>query len=478
MRILFTTPALRRLLFIGGCLLLNAAAQAQSPAVDPAFPPVQITKLVNGVPWPAYIADVVRQPDGKYLVGGDFQTLNGLPASNLARLLPNGSVDAAFTAACAADAPVNAIVLQPDGKVLVSGSFQNVGGGGRRALARLQTNGTLDPSFAPPVGQLTAAGSLALQPDGKVLAAGRFNVAAAGAGEQTLLRFDGATGQYDPSFQFTLPTVDSYPSRLLLQPDGKIVVGGSVPSYRQAMILMRLDANGAADTSFPQWMNRFSGGITSLALDDVGRIYAAGLYNGMGGGHSGLRRYLPNGSVDMSFNFAGQNTEVTSVALQPNGRVLAGTATTERVLANGAVDASYLGANGPLGTSVTGIRRLLVDPSGAILAAGSFSLAGTSSQTQIGLVRLLDANVLAVQPSAASTQLAAWPIPAHDVLHLRLSAAGQRVQLLDVLGRVVRSYQQPAAQLSIPVAGLPAGAYQLRVAFTDGRQATRRVVVQ
>lgn len=469
------TPALRHL-FLAGALLLSAGARAQ--VLDAAFPPVHITKQLNGVAWPAYIAEVVRQPDGKYLVGGDFQTLNGVPTLNLARLLPNGTVDASFTAP--ADGPVNALVLQPDGQILVGGSFQNLGGSPRRGLARLRADGTVDPGFVPPLSPPAVVGSLVRQPDGKVLATGRLSVPATGPAEQYILRFDGASGQYDPSFQFTLPTADSYPTRLLLQPDGKVLVGGAVPAYRQAFMLMRLQANGAADASFAAVTNRFSGGIQGLALDGAGRIYAAGLYNGMPGGSAALRRYQPDGSDDFSFNhaFLLQNYGANAVALQPNGRVLVGNATIYRVLADGTPDASYNSAPGPVGNTSTGIRRLLVDPDGAILVAGSFSVPGSTGQ--IGLVRLLDANVLALKPRAAGP-LSAWPVPASEVLHLRLESGtrARQVQLLDALGRVVRTYPSPAApELNLSVSGLPAGTYQLQAELADGRRAVQRVLVQ
>ncbi|MCC3159275.1 hypothetical protein LJ737_18680 [Hymenobacter sp. 15J16-1T3B] len=470
------TPALRRLLFIGG-VLLSAAAQAQSPTVDPTFPPVQI----SGTTALAGVYDVARQPDGKYLIGGDFQAVNGQPVSNLARLNADGSLDAAFTAACAANGPVGAIIVQPDGKILVAGSFQTLGGSARAAVGRLLANGTPDASFAPNFntadGWVNSASNLLLLPDGKVLATGSVYLLG-NPNEQRMFRLDGATGQADPSFQFTLPSPDSHPGRMVRQPDGKVILSGSVPSYRQATMLMRVEANGSADASFSPVVNYFTGGIYTIALDGAGRIYAGGSYNGLGGGHPALRRYLANGTVDPSFAYAGAGSAVVNaVTLQPNGNLLVGSGITERVLPTGAVDATYLSANGPSGNYNFAFRKVLVEPSGAILMAGAFALPGTTGV--VGLARLNAANVLPVRPAtAAAERLAAWPVPTRDVLHLRATAPAQHVQLLDALGRSVRSYRLPVADLNIPVADLPAGTYQLRVAFTDGSQAVRRVLLQ
>jgi uncharacterized delta-60 repeat protein len=465
----------RRVLLAGAGLLLSLAAAAQGPTVDPAFAPTQITKLINGVPFTAMVNDVLRLPDGSYLIGGDFQTVNGQPARHLARLLPDGRLDAVFTAATAPDGPVRKLLLLPDGRILVGGTFQTLAGAPRPGLGRLLPTGALDAGFAPaltaPASGSSAVGELALQPDGRLLVAGTFVVPGTSA-EQQLVRLDGSTGQHDPSFQYALPTPDSRVSRLLLLPDGKVLVSGTVPAYRSALLLGRLLPNGAEDSSFPRLLNLFTSGINSLELDAAGRIYAGGSFNSGGSGNGYLRRYLPDGSLDRNFNYAGRLTQVNAVAVQPNGRVLLAGNTTERVLPDGTVDASYVSANGPTGNALS---RLLVQPDGAIMVAGTFTLPGSTGQ--IGLVRLLDAQVLPVRHAAASARLAAWPVPAREVLHVRLDAPAQRVQLLDALGRTVRS-SAPAATLSIPVADLLAGTYQLQVELTDGSRAVRRVVLQ
>ena len=86
---------------------------------------------------------------------------------------------------------------------------------------------------------------------------------------------------------------------------------------------------------------------------------------------------------------------------------------------------------------------------------------------------------LPIAVAQAEANLAAWPVPAHDVLHLRLVPSLLRVALLDASGREVLTQNVAAGQtaLTLPVAGLPPGAYLLRVAYPSSL-VLRRVAVE
>ncbi|WP_180754536.1 delta-60 repeat domain-containing protein [Hymenobacter sp. DG01] len=96
---------------------------AQAPVLDASFQPTQVWQETAGTRVNGVLNAIVRQPDGKYVIGGVFTEINGVPANNLARLLPDGTVDAAFTAASATNGPVLALVLQASGRIVVGGSF-------------------------------------------------------------------------------------------------------------------------------------------------------------------------------------------------------------------------------------------------------------------------------------------------------------------------------------------------------------------
>lgn len=467
-----------RLLAIVGATLLGLPAGAQSSALDPTFPPVQATSLIGSTVVPGSILDIVRQADGKYIVGGNFTALNGVPASRLARLEANGTVDVAFTTACAANGQVNSLALQPDGRLLVGGNFTTLAGTPRDYIGRLLPSGALDPSFAPyiPAPSVgTGIRKVLLQPDGQALVCGAFNLRGAGYSPQYIARLQGSTGQYDPSFGFTLPTPDTAPLTLLLQPDGRLLVGGNGPSYRRAFMLLRLLPDGTLDPTYTTLESTFTSELNALALDAAGRIYAGGMFQN-GPGNAFVRRYLPNGTLDTSFTYSLGSAQtllyVKALALQPNGRLLVGHTLAERVQTNGSFDTSFI-------TGIGGeINRFLVQPDGAILIAGR-ALTGTGASSSVGLIRVLDANVLRATPSVAEARTTAWPVPAHEELHLRLDAESrpQRVHLLDALGRRVHTLEQPPASLTLPVAGLAAGTYLVQVEYAQAVRVYRRVVL-
>jgi uncharacterized delta-60 repeat protein len=107
------------------------------------------------------------------LIGGAFGKVNGFPRSRLARLSYNGVVDPAFVPPVISTGVVYAVTTDSQGGVLIGGSFTNVGGASRYGLARLLSDGSLDPDFAPAVAGTVF--SIAVEPSGKLLIGGSFN---------------------------------------------------------------------------------------------------------------------------------------------------------------------------------------------------------------------------------------------------------------------------------------------------------------
>ena len=87
------------------------------------------------------------QLDGKIVLGGGFWSVGGQSRNHIARVNPDGSLDAAFNPN--ADSSVNALAIQPNGKIVLGGSFMSVGVQVRHGFARLNADGTLDTSFPP-----------------------------------------------------------------------------------------------------------------------------------------------------------------------------------------------------------------------------------------------------------------------------------------------------------------------------------------
>ncbi len=327
----------------------------------------------NGVIWA-----IVIQPDGKILLGGDFTTLapNGgvsVTRNRIARLNPNGTLDTAFNPN--ANNTVYAIALQADGKILVGGTFagaSSVGGQSRNRIARLDPATGLADSFNPNANAEVRA--IAVQADGKILAGGSF-FGASSIGGQTrnrIARLDPSTGAAD-SFN---PNANSGVVAITVQPDGRILAGGFFTHIggQTRSRLARLDAGtGLADTFNPNANNS----VDAIALQADGKILAGGGFTNIGGQPRSRIARLDSGTgAADSFN-PNANEDVVAIVVQADGRVLAAGGftsiggQTRRYIArlnptDGLADSFNPNSSG-------GILALALQPDGKILAGGFFS---------------------------------------------------------------------------------------------------------
>ncbi|GAB3843736.1 delta-60 repeat domain-containing protein [Hymenobacter terrigena] len=434
------------------------------------------------------------QPDGRLLIAGSFCEINNQPARNLARLEANGALDQQFTASSTLTGGpgeyATSLALQADGKVVVGGGFGVAGGLPRQALARFLPTGQPDAAYAPPMQTTPYAYSiiqrLALQPDGQVLAAG--NVALTGNRFRSFSRFEPVTGGLDPAFQ---PVTSGAPGAVLVQPNGAIVVVGTTPTPSGAATVAQLLPSGALDPSFAPVLPPSGFSFTSgLARYPDGRL----LVYGYGSTSvAPLQRLLPNGQPDPSPVVGNAlRGSITCLTIQPNERLLAGGLfetgsgpnayeQLARLQPDGSLDPTLDRTLGPAVRSyitgyTTSLQVIRVQPNGALLLGGSFLQVG--GQVRRCVARLLGGNVLGDKSQATqSLNLQVWPVPVRDVLHLTLSSSARRAQLLDPVGRVVRSQEHPPREATFSTAGLPAGTYLLRV-DSDAGPLMRRVVVE
>ena len=244
-----------------------------------------------------FASAVIIQPDGKIVVAGDVAISDSNHDFGLVRYKPNGSLDTSFDGDGKVITPfggydaAGAIALQSDGKLVVAGSAQ-IGISTDFALARYNSDGSLDPSFSGD-GKVTTnvgtgvdfANSVAVQSDGKIVAAGNGYVSP--STDFALVRFD-ANGELDDSFDGDGKVTtdfggqDDHSGGIALQPDGKIVVAGNTFAKNRDFAVARYRANGSLDASFSgdgKATIDFGGAddvANALALDDIGRIVLAG----------------------------------------------------------------------------------------------------------------------------------------------------------------------------------------------------------
>jgi len=206
----------------------------------------------------AAVSDAVRtialQADGKILVGGLFTNVNGVDRCALARLHPDGSLDASFDPGWRTNeqvAEINVLVPLAQGKILVAGQ----GGKLPRGLLQLDQDGTQSPSFQAAISPQPEHGTLmvraaALTTDGKIVIGGKFLMTARPS-QANVARLN-PDGSLDPSFDPGSGVDNWGVDAIAVQPDGKILCGGKFTKVAGAdrHSLVRFRADGQLDDDF------------------------------------------------------------------------------------------------------------------------------------------------------------------------------------------------------------------------------------
>jgi uncharacterized delta-60 repeat protein len=320
------------------------------------------------------------QPDGKILIGGDFYAVNGVPRRALARLNVDGTLDTAFQTNL--QGIVYSLQIQPDGKILVGGAvLLNLPTRQRLNFFRLNADGTSDDAFN--AGEGVAGGTVytsVLQPDGKILIGGNFD-GLNGFFRSGIFRIN-ADGTRDTSFSASAYGDDANEGiyGIALQADGKIAIAGDFKYVNdiQRIGVARLNSDGTTDTSF-------NGGITStnrrvwgLALQPDNKIIIGGFFNQINGvTKNKIARFNADGSLDTSFaaDIPTALYTVRTVRLQADGRILVG-GFFAQINGTPKNNIARLFSNGTLDTSFTAVTDTTVYdiiPSDNPIIAGGFT---------------------------------------------------------------------------------------------------------
>ena len=367
---------------------------------------------------PSSAQAVAVQPDGRSVVaGGAFDGV--VDAFALARYNANGTLDGSFgslgkvlTTIGPSSAGANAVALQPDGKIVAAGySYTGTTNYYIIALARYNPDGSSDTSFGTGGQVLTtvaglydSATSVAVQPDGKIVAAGYSVNIGMFNSDFAIVRYT-PNGALDSSFGGTGKVSTSiaggfdHGSGLVIQPDGKIVVAGSGQvGANTNFALVRYNTDGSLDPAFGlsgRVSTDFGSGSPSyavgLALQADGKLVAAGRVVVGGVGYFALTRYLPNGTLDAAFGTGGKVStqlglsfdEAQAIAVMPNGKIIAAGTSWQGTFAryavvryepDGSLDSSY-GVGGKVIVSFDDAGDLAsavaLDPIGRVVIAGS-----------------------------------------------------------------------------------------------------------
>src|SRR5215204_1994014 len=238
--------------------------------------------------------------------------------------LAAGNIDSTFNASITeGTGGVNRTLTQPDGKILVVGLFQRANGARFNNIARFNADGTLDTTFVSTgSGANAAISAIALQPDNKIIIGGNFTVFK-GVTINRLARLN-ADGSIDPSFNSTA-NYNNFIYDILLQADGKILVAGSFSAASGQPLssrIARLNSDGSLDAGFQNNLNT-NNAIDSIAQTAEGKILIGGEFTSIGGETKPyIARINVDGTLDNTFTSPQPFAEVSKIIVQPDGKLL------------------------------------------------------------------------------------------------------------------------------------------------------------
>lgn len=291
------------------------------------------------------IEKALLQSDGKLIIAGIFNAVNGEAKEGLARLNTDGTLDNSFDVGTGFNDDVLSIALQTDGKLIVAGDFTEFNGTTQNSIVRLNTDGSIDSSFSSNTGpgryfsssdftSHRAVETISLQDDGKIIIGGNFN------------RYDGvpiskvarlnSDGTLDTNFNniddegtSVAPVIASF-----VTSNNKILTGGAfknLKEYRKSSIA-QLNFDGTMDLSFNQTFGPsegyFATKINSIQPSHNDSYYVAGVFREYDDIFSrNIARLNLDGTLDTSFNTGidrlnGFDDEVFGFMEQANGKII------------------------------------------------------------------------------------------------------------------------------------------------------------
>jgi len=333
------------------------------------------------------------RPDGRVLVGGGFARINDDIPAGIAQFTAEGSLDAGFNPGIGVSGTVYALGLQADGKVVLGGAFTAVTGVTRNNLARLNSDGSLDTQFDPGSGPDETVRSLVVMGDGRIVIGGFFS-SYQGQFRPYVARVL-SDGGLDPSFNPGAgPTA---PVRAVaVQADEAVIIGGDFTQVSGIArgFIARLTSGGALDGTFSANLNQV---VRALALMADGDVIAGGEFTlANNQGYSYVARLNANGTTDTAFSLAARpNGFVRALAVQSDQQVLIGGDFTTvggqalgrigRLTSSGSVDAAFQPGSGANGIVYT----VAIDPGRFAVVGGEFSNFAGVPRSRVARVRLV-----------------------------------------------------------------------------------------
>ncbi len=436
---------------------------------DQSYAPI----VANG---PVYT--MALQTNGDLLIGGQFFSVNGSSArAHLARLSPDGSLDAAFfNVGSGVSSTVWSMAVQPDNRIIIGGDFTSINGTNRTRVARLNSDGTVDDSFIPTNTINGSVLAVAAQSDYKVIIGGNFK---GGTFPSWSARLN-ADGTTDTNFNCILNGVVN---AIAIQSDGKVVIGGAFTTVNSALRnrIARLNSDGSPDNTFMNGLSGASSTVRCLQIQDDGKILIGGDFSLINGTpHRYVARLNTNGAVDATFTSypLAANGPVYSLALQTNDAVVIGGSFSSYANYN-LSRVAWLNPDGTRDTNFTCfginniVQTLAIQNDGDILIGGTFTSINNTNVFYLGrLYGSLYPPEFVVEPISQATNVGANVTFSAKVRNAAPSSFQWRKDGNDIPGETETNYNLYNVQLT------NAGIYSVFVTNAAGATVSTNAILQ
>ena len=368
----------------GLCLLfLVAVSPTPATSLDPTFN--------FGSGFDGDVLEISRDSKGRLLVGGRFNSYNGVQRRKIARLLPDGQLDETFMPGSGPRSgfvqngvdtgQVSSIVALEDGSMMVKGWFSSFSGHNVNDLAPLNEDGSVNTTFALDYGNVfqNSISSVAVDSAGRLLVGGRFRLLQ-GVAVTNLARIS-LDGSVDTSYAAEVTNAVAVRH---IYPDEKVLLElyGSTPGGIPTTELVRLNTDGTRDNTFIHEFEYRALGALHVLPD--GAVLAAFLNNNFS---SSLKKLRADGSADPEFSPPAFGGRIFAIDHQSNGKIILGGIGYEvgplergvlRLQANGAIDPYY-----PSGVGARTVLATLVLPDDRVIFGGGFTNVDFGSHNRI-----------------------------------------------------------------------------------------------
>lgn len=460
---------MKKLLLIAALAMKQFVCFAQDAAPDPTFN--QTGTGLRGLDHTSYrsISDIKLLANGQMMVSGDFTYYNGARHTGVVRLNADGSLDNSFKLDIKSYSPlflageVTEALIQSDGKVIIYGEFDTVGGVRQQNFARLNSDGSRDASFNIDLDiadEWAGVDKVILRPDGKLYVK-TYNINPLYNGDR-FYRFL-PDGTKDNSFQYAgsgFKFIDMYP-------DGKFL---TVEDDE----IRRYNADGTLDNSFPVITAFSNSFLTAFKILSDGSFIVGGWFTEyLGQPCKYLARFNSNGTFDNTFQPENVDQDYPmTIGQQADGKILvasasfAADAVFKRLHANGKIDSSFLMLPSDFNSN-GGIKCFAIQPDHKIVAGGPFE---AYRSTNHHTIMRLKGNTTGIEDiKAGQFMIQAFPSPATDVLNIKvngLKSATVTLSICDAAGRIIRQWTDDnngEYHKAINISDLQTGQYLLHI---------------